>query len=683
MGKNKKRISLLAFLLIAVAVVVLAVPGKAGAATKKYLSSVTAVYTGETIRVGQAIQLEKLTVMGLYSDGSYEKVKDFSLSAYTVKEDGINLIEIYAGGVKSTFSVMGKKVLYLVADYEEISATVGTALNREKLKVTAFFSDGSTEDVKDYVLSHTQVYNLGANVFTVVYDNVSTDFTVAGKKERKPEEIYVMYTGPEVIVGNPPKREDFYVSVFYNDNTMEEITSFEITPSVIQKEGKNTVVVSYAGLKQEVSITGLAKTVVSIEAEYTGLPLVVGKAVSQKDIKVTATFNDGTKDTVTNFTLSGSVIYKIGDNLITVFCDSAVAYINVRGVEAEIIDYDNSAYAVIGENGFASEIRLAVGGKVDPKQVRIEKVDKKSLEKAVRRSIKSDTYFAFEVIFDGPELDTYLPMTMKVSVPAGIERDMFGVFYTPNKKTIMAQMNGEFLKDGSYEFKMFQPGTYIIADCTPLIYVDSLKFEEEELTLRLGRSYSLDPEILPHTATDKSVTYKSSKPSVVSVSERGKLKALRTGTALITVTAQDGSGKKAKLRINVVEKKGLFDAEIAELSDMFHDIETADDYIWFLEYFRDEMEDKAYELEEHEFILYVRELEEWLNGLDEDDLNMPEDELEYLLEMMLELAEEEDPYWQAVAEGFFGGMFKALGITAEDEEEFMRQWNELFGTEDE
>lgn len=563
MSEKSKKISLLAFLLIAM-VLILAVPARKGSAAAKYLSSITAVYTGGPLRVGQAIQVDKLTVMGLYSDGSYEKVKDFALSTYIVGKGGVNTIDVYCEGVRGSFTVMGKKALYMDAKYELRSVTIGESLNRDKLTVMVYFSDGSREKVTDYSISRTTVYSLGENVFTVGYDDITAQFTVIGKNERKPKTLYAVYTGPGVIVGNSPKRENFYVRVFYNDNTMEKITSFELAPPLIQKEGNNTVVVSYAGLTAEVSVMGLDKSVVSIEAEYTGLPIVVGKAVAQEDIKVKATFNDGTKDTVTNFTLSGSVIYEIGDNLITVFCGKAVAYINVRGVEAEIIDYGNSVYQVLRDKNLISRIRLAVGGKADPKQVRIEKVDRKSVEKAVRRSIKSDTYMAYEVIFDDPELDSYLPMTMKVSVPAGIDKEMFGVFYTPNKKTIMARMNGEFLKDGTYEFKMFQPGVYIIADCTPLIYVESIKFEEDDLTLRLGRSYSLDPEILPHTATDKSVTYRSSKPQVVSVSEQGKLKALKTGTAVITVESQDGSGKRAKLRVNVVDKTGLFDAEIAE-----------------------------------------------------------------------------------------------------------------------
>lgn len=119
----------------------------------------------------------------------------------------------------------------------------------------------------------------------------------------------------------------------------------------------------------------------------------------------------------------------------------------------------------------------------------------------------------------------------------------------------MAQMNGEFLNSTTYEFKMFQPGTYIIADCTPLLYVESLYLEEgDELSMRLGRSYSLDPVILPHTATNKEVEYTSSRPSVVSVDKYGTLTAEKTGTAVITIAAKDGSGKKCKLRVTVTEK---------------------------------------------------------------------------------------------------------------------------------
>lgn len=550
MSSRKKRLGLLAILFAFIAAFMIPQAEKAEAAEKR-LSTITAVYTGDTVLVGHSIDLDKLTVMGLYTDGSYVKLKDYTLSTYVVKDTGANRITVNCDGVSTTFTVQGKKILFLSASYSQSTVTVGEQLKKDDITVRVYYSDGTNKEVDDYTISGTVVTKIGANEFIVVYEDKTVKFTVTGKEIKLPKSLHASYSGPAVIVGNAPDRDDFYVSVLYNDNTIEKITTFELSPSVVEKEGSNTMVVSFGELTKEVKVTGLAKEVVSIKAEYTGFPVVVGKTVATEDIKVTATFNDGSKDEVTNFTLSRSVVYKIGDNLITVFCGEAVAYVTVRGVEAEIIDYDNAAEGFVRNGDFYSRIKIAVNSKADPEGVLIEAIDAEMVRKAMRRIVKSDKYIAFEVSFDDPEMDVFLPMTMKVTVPAEFDKENFAVFYTPNRKTIMAEMNGEFLKDGSYEFKIFQPGTYIIADCTELVYVESLELEESEITMRVGRSYSLDPVIYPHTATDKTVSYTSSRPQVVTVSEHGLLEAIEPGAAVITVEAQDGSGKRCKVIVYV------------------------------------------------------------------------------------------------------------------------------------
>ena len=644
------------WVLIYITAVLLAVlpgkPAEAAKTTEKRLSSITAVYTGDSVMVGDSIEVNKLTVMGLYSDGSYEKIKEFSLSTYVVREAGNNVIQVTSEGVTGTFTVVGKRAMQLAAYYDQGSVTVGEELDRKKITVQVVYSDGSTAKVTDFELSHTTVRVLGQNEFAVTYEGIRTTFFVMGKEQKRAKQLFASYSGKEVIVGNAPNRKDFYVSVLYNDNSMEQITSFELTPSVVQKEGKNTMVVSFDSLSTEVTVMGLAKTVESITAEYVGLPVVIGKSVADADIKVIATFNDGTKDTVTNFTLSSSVIYQIGDNLITVYCDTKTAYINVRGVEAEIIDYGNSAEAVIKDGKVSSRVTLAVGTKADAKKVTIETVDRQLVKKAMRRLIQTDEYMAFEVSFADPELDVFLPMTMKVSVPAGYDKENFAVYYTPNRRTIMAQMNGEFLKDGTYEFKMFQPGTYIIADITPLIYVESLTLEEENLTLRVGRSYSLDPEILPHTATNKEVSYTSTRPKIVSVSERGTLTALKTGTSIITITAKDGSGKSCKLRVTVVEKKGKYDAEIAELADELEQVESAYDFLDFYDAMLVQIEDMAYELSEKQFKEYTEELTAWTESLGDDFMEMDEEEWELLYEIVFDWLDDDYELFEGWLEAF-------------------------------
>jgi hypothetical protein len=202
-------------------------------------------------------------------------------------------------------------------------------------------------------------------------------------------------------------------------------------------------------------------------------------------------------------------------------------------------------------------------------------------------------------------------------------------------------MNGEFVTNSTYEFKMFQPGTYIIADCTPLIYVETLALEEETITLKVGRSYSLDPEILPHTATNKEVTYTSSRPQIVSVSKYGTIKGLKPGTSIVTVEAQDGSGKRTKVRVNVVNKKGKFDSEIAQFSDMVNEITTADEFIEFLDYLIEDLETKAEEMTKTEFLVYGRELESWTKTWDEETIPLDSDEWAILWETLYSMGEYE------------------------------------------
>lgn len=516
------------------------------------LSTITAVYTGNTELVGHAIDVTKLTVMGLYSDGSYETIKGFTLSKYTITNTGPNEIIVSYGSVSTKISIQGKKVISLNAYNKSGDKTVGEQLEKSDLVVRAVYSDGSSEEIENYTLLGKVVTNVGSNIFYVSYEGQTAAVTVIGKPIRRLKELQAYYTGASVIVGNAPKRTDFNVMAIYNDNTMETITDFELSPSVVQKEGENRFIVSKGGISTVVTVYGTAKEVVSIKAEYTGFPLVVGTSVANADIRVTATFNDNSKDTVTNFSIINPVIYQVGDNVITVTCGRASASFPVRGVEAEVVNYDKGPEALLRDGGLTARVNIAVNEKADKNGISIQKISDQLVKKAMRRIVNTDKFFAMEITFDDPELALFLPMTVKVTVPAGYDRDNFGVFYSPNRRTIMAQMNGTFLKDGSYEFKMFQPGTYILADCTKRIYVEEIVVEKDEIALKNGKSYSLKPVIYPFDATNKEVDYASSNPKIATVNEDGLITATGTGRAMIAVTAKDGG---AAVTYVVVEVK--------------------------------------------------------------------------------------------------------------------------------
>lgn len=69
--------------------------------------------------------------------------------------------------------------------------------------------------------------------------------------------------------------------------------------------------------------------------------------------------------------------------------------------------------------------------------------------------------------------------------------------------------------------------------------------------MKVGDNASLSWTVKPSKAYNKDVTFKSSDKKVVTVDEEGNLTAHKKGTAKITVTAKDGSKKKATCTVTV------------------------------------------------------------------------------------------------------------------------------------
>lgn len=86
-----------------------------------------------------------------------------------------------------------------------------------------------------------------------------------------------------------------------------------------------------------------------------------------------------------------------------------------------------------------------------------------------------------------------------------------------------------------------------------IIHVSSVSLSETTLDLETGDRYTLQATVLPTDATDKSLSWSSSDDSIVTVTNKGKLTALKAGEATITVTTKDG-GLTASCTVNVTQK---------------------------------------------------------------------------------------------------------------------------------
>lgn len=92
------------------------------------------------------------------------------------------------------------------------------------------------------------------------------------------------------------------------------------------------------------------------------------------------------------------------------------------------------------------------------------------------------------------------------------------------------------------------------------VYVGSIELDKSELNLVEGETAVLTATAMPEDANDKTVAWTSSDETVATVDAEGNVTAVKAGTAVITATANDGSGIKAECAVTV---KGLEEAELA------------------------------------------------------------------------------------------------------------------------
>ena len=88
---------------------------------------------------------------------------------------------------------------------------------------------------------------------------------------------------------------------------------------------------------------------------------------------------------------------------------------------------------------------------------------------------------------------------------------------------------------------------------TVLQAVSSITLSDSSLVLNVNASANLKASIFPENASKKTVSWESSDPSVITVSNSGSVRALSPGTATIKCTSDDGSNIQAACTITCIQ----------------------------------------------------------------------------------------------------------------------------------
>ena len=83
--------------------------------------------------------------------------------------------------------------------------------------------------------------------------------------------------------------------------------------------------------------------------------------------------------------------------------------------------------------------------------------------------------------------------------------------------------------------------------------VTKISFLEKEASVHVGSMTTVFWQVEPANATNQAVTFSSRDERIATVDQSGTIRGVKRGSTTVTVTAADGSGKKASIKVNVLQ----------------------------------------------------------------------------------------------------------------------------------
>ncbi|MGN1019282.1 MAG: Ig-like domain-containing protein [Aristaeellaceae bacterium] len=97
------------------------------------------------------------------------------------------------------------------------------------------------------------------------------------------------------------------------------------------------------------------------------------------------------------------------------------------------------------------------------------------------------------------------------------------------------------------------PEVYATATVEVHQLVTKITFADNDVSFNVGDTCQLFWQTAPANATNTALTFKSSNETIATVTDDGLVSGLKRGSCTITATAADGSGKKATVKISVLQ----------------------------------------------------------------------------------------------------------------------------------
>ena len=313
-----------------------------------------------------------------------------------------------------------------------------------------------------------------------------------------------------------------------NANQSVEWSCSPATAATLTASGKQATV-KFESAQDQVTITAKATDGSNVTGSATVkvLPKVESVSLDKSELKMTVGSTDSLKATVLPEKATQQLKYESSKTSVATVNDNGVVTAVAAGttvITATSTDGTNKSASCTVTVGEVSNVPVT-GVKVSPPEVTLDVGGSQQLKWTVEPSNATNKKLIFKSSDDS-------------------------VATVSNTGYITAVKNGNAVitvtsddNNTIYDFCKVKVGKPVL--------VASVSVTPEETKLKVGATCQLNVSVLPSNADKRSVSYESSNPNVAAVSDNGLVTAKASGVATITVTAKDGSGKKATSTVTV------------------------------------------------------------------------------------------------------------------------------------
>lgn len=300
---------------------------------KKQIKSVTCSIESKKIQAGETYPKSAITVTATYTDGSKQRVTDFTYSMSAVK-DGKAVLTVKYAGQTFTFDIevadAQATLSSISAECAKSSVYEGYQFTLNDFVVYGHYSDGSKKRLYNYTISTT--YSSTDGKYTIVVSSSGKETTVtvpvSGSQVTPPQPetqkpgttpdtpkdpetgktavgIEVTFSKTEVPDQYDFQLEDFTVYTVYSDGSKVKASSYGFKATY--EDGYYIVTVTSGNFSETLKIktTGgnpAGKTIDRVTFALRSSTIKVGEMLPKNQIIVTVIYKDGTQKTVTDFT---------------------------------------------------------------------------------------------------------------------------------------------------------------------------------------------------------------------------------------------------------------------------------------------------------------------------------------------------------------------------------------------